>query len=366
MATPSPRNSIRIARGLYADLLASISDLGLGELCYATDHDKFYTPNGAGGLLEVGKGTAIATIGQIGDVDVAGATSGQVLQYDGTEWVAAAAGGGNVDSVNGQVGVVVLDATDVGAVAPGDNVSDLANDAGYITSAQAPVQPGDIPTVGAGVITLESYGEGAGADSTFQMNQILNQTITLPQIRYTDLSDLPAAASSVTTSDTAPSNPSDGDLWYRSTDGRTYVYYDDGSSAQWVDASPAGVPASVLEASDIGTTVQAYDADNVVADVAPTFTATVQTTERTITAGAFDLATGNHWTCGAITVPAPANAASGTSGLIRITAGPITWNTVFKFPGGAAPAIGSFPAVIPFYVQDSSNILMGNVSEGIA
>ena len=137
------------------------------------------------------------------------------------------------------------------------------------------------------------------------------------------------------------------------------------------DGSTAGGYAllkasDAVQTSDIGTTVQAYDADNVVADVAPTFTATVQTTERTITAGAFDLATGNHWTCGAITVPAPTNATAGTSGLIRITAGPVVWNAVFKFPGGNAPTIASFPAVIPFYVQDSSNILMGNVAEGIA
>ena len=99
--------------------------------------------------------------------------------------------------------------------------------------------------------------------------------------------------------------------------------------------------------------------------MAPTFTATVQTTERTIT-GTFDLATGNHWTCGAITVPAPTNAVAGTSGLIRITAGPVVWNAVFKFPGGVAPTIAAFPAIIPFYVQGTSNILMGNVAEGIA
>jgi hypothetical protein len=45
---------------------------------------------------------------------------------------------------------------------------------------------------------------------------------------------------SVTTSDTAPSTPADGDLWYNSANGRIYVYYDDGDSAQWVDASPQG------------------------------------------------------------------------------------------------------------------------------
>lgn len=112
--------------------------------------------------------------------------------------------------------------------------------------------------------------------------------------------------------------------------------------------------------------IPVVDPDTVVTDSVPTFTATVQTTERTITAGAFDLSTGNHWTCGAITVPAPTNAVAGTSGLIRITAGPVVWNAVFKFPGGSAPTVSDFPALVPFYVQDSSNILMGNVAEGIA
>jgi hypothetical protein len=45
---------------------------------------------------------------------------------------------------------------------------------------------------------------------------------------------------SVTTSDTAPSTPSDGDLWYDSVGGRLYVYYDDGNTSQWVDAAPQG------------------------------------------------------------------------------------------------------------------------------
>ena len=45
---------------------------------------------------------------------------------------------------------------------------------------------------------------------------------------------------SVTSSDVAPSSPADGDLWYNSSDGRTYVYYNDGDSSQWVDMSPQG------------------------------------------------------------------------------------------------------------------------------
>ena len=37
-----------------------------------------------------------------------------------------------------------------------------------------------------------------------------------------------------------PLNPSDGNLWYNADDGRLYVYYNDGNSSQWVDASPDG------------------------------------------------------------------------------------------------------------------------------
>lgn len=124
--------------------------------------------------------------------------------------------------------------------------------------------------------------------------------------------------------------------------------------------------ATGLTSSDVGVTVQGYDVDTVKQDVLPTFTVATRTTERTITAGAFDLSTGNLWTCGAITVPNPTNAASGQTGAIRITAGPTAWDTNFKFPGGTAPTIATFPAIIPFYVQDATTILMGNVVEGIA
>jgi hypothetical protein len=45
---------------------------------------------------------------------------------------------------------------------------------------------------------------------------------------------------SVTISDTAPipGESEDGDLWWDSSDGRLYIYYEDANSTQWVDASP--------------------------------------------------------------------------------------------------------------------------------
>ena len=41
---------------------------------------------------------------------------------------------------------------------------------------------------------------------------------------------------SVTVSDNAPSSPSAGDLWWESDTGRLKIYYNDGTSSQWVDA----------------------------------------------------------------------------------------------------------------------------------
>jgi len=37
------------------------------------------------------------------------------------------------------------------------------------------------------------------------------------------------------TSSTAPTNPQNGDIWYDTDDGTTYVYYNDGTSAQWTE-----------------------------------------------------------------------------------------------------------------------------------
>ena len=91
----------------------------------------------------------------------------------------------------------------------------------------------------------------------------------------------------------------------------------------------------------------------------------VSSTERVITASAFDLSTGNFWVCSNIAVPNPTNAVAGTGGLIRVSAAPSSFGSNFKFPGGSYTAPTAFPAIIPFYVQNSTTILMGNWTEGI-
>lgn len=50
---------------------------------------------------------------------------------------------------------------------------------------------------------------------------------------------------SVDIASTAPANPNVGDLWWNDTDGVLYIYYNDGTSSQWVSVSYADVEAAI-------------------------------------------------------------------------------------------------------------------------
>ncbi|HSG52131.1 MAG TPA: hypothetical protein VLA40_08475, partial [Rheinheimera sp.] len=99
-------------------------------------------------------GIVVLALGDINDVNISGVTNGQSLVYNATatEWraVTISGGGGAVDSVNGQTGVVVLDADDVGAYSN-------TNPSSFINVAQAPVQSVNGST-GIVVITANSIG----------------------------------------------------------------------------------------------------------------------------------------------------------------------------------------------------------------
>ena len=59
-----------------------------------------------------------------------------------------------------------------------------------------------------------------------------------------------SGGASVTASDTAPTTPSAGDLWFKSDTGALYVYYTDADSSQWVGISgPAGADGASASVS---------------------------------------------------------------------------------------------------------------------
>ena len=49
-----------------------------------------------------------------------------------------------------------------------------------------------------------------------------------------------ASATSIPMSDNPPTSPAQGDLWFDSSVAKTYIYYNDGSSNQWVQLNPSG------------------------------------------------------------------------------------------------------------------------------
>jgi len=50
-----------------------------------------------------------------------------------------------------------------------------------------------------------------------------------------------SGGSQVSVGTESPASPSSGNLWYNTNLGRTFIYYNDGDSSQWVDAAPFNI-----------------------------------------------------------------------------------------------------------------------------
>ena len=61
----------------------------------------------------------------------------------------------------------------------------------------------------------------------------------------------------VAVSDTAPTTPTDGDMWFDSSDLKLYIRYNDGATSQWIIAAPAG-PAGADGAAGAAGSVTSY------------------------------------------------------------------------------------------------------------
>ena len=115
------------------------------------------------------------TLANLTDVSTPGVQNGYILKYNGSSWE---------------------------STAPVANIQDLSNV----------------------VITSPISGQVLKYNGTNWIND-------------TDISGSGGGSSSVTVSDTPPSNPSGGDLWYKADEGQLKVWYQDGTSNQWVDTS---------------------------------------------------------------------------------------------------------------------------------
>jgi hypothetical protein len=105
------------------------------------------------------------------------------------------------------------------------SASDLTNDAGYLTSSSSIDILGDV------IISSPSNGDVLSYNGSDWVNSPASIT------------------AKAAISDAAPSNPSPGDMWWKSDEGTMKVWYDDGNTSQWVDASPVGDPFENVYAS---------------------------------------------------------------------------------------------------------------------
>ena len=239
----------------------------------------------SGSVLRTLDGTNVVSGSVLRTLDGTGVVSGSVLRtLDGT------------DVVSGSV-VRTLDGTNVfsGSLLPGSNIT-ITSGSGNITisssggggstpsgtisgSAQITAfgftsgSHTDIPsgTISSSAQVLSSLPSGVISGSTqitdgsgivsgsvlrtldgtsvFSGSLVGGTNVTINQVgdNFIISSSASGGGASVTVSDSAPSSPSEGDLWWKSNDGNLYVYYD----SYWVISTDvtAGLPVGVISGS---------------------------------------------------------------------------------------------------------------------
>ena len=156
----------------------------------------------------------------------------------------------------------------------------------------------------------------------------------------------------------------EGEICYATDQDKLYVK--EGSSLVSTQADLTGY----AQDSDIGSTIQAFDADTAKTDVAQTFSAAQRGTITTLTDGATvtpDFAASNNYTLtlgGNRTIANPTNLTAGQSGsifLVQDGTGSRTaaWGSYWDFAGGTAPTLTTTASAvdrIDYVVRSSISI----------
>ena len=85
---------------------------------------------------------------------------------------------------------------------------------------------------GSGSIVQIASGSLQGLDDVSNTSPTSNQVLAWNGSLWTPTT---ASGATVTASETAPSSPVNGDTWINTTSGREFLYYNDGTSSQWVE-----------------------------------------------------------------------------------------------------------------------------------
>lgn len=216
---------IKIKRSAVAGKVPTTTSLELGELAINTYDGKVFIQQDQSAVgvastvitinpWSVGVGSdaynTYFTAGSVGigttlpkaALNVVGVVSATSFVGDGSQLTGISAGGGS-QWITNSAGIHTLGNVGVGTTNP----------TAVVTSANTGV-------LAAGIVTAyKFYGDGSGITGI-------------------------SAVARVTVQSGAPSSPTAGDLWYHTTLGRLFVYFNDGDSSQWVDAAPFNLEQS--------------------------------------------------------------------------------------------------------------------------
>ena len=154
-----------------------------------------------------GKPTIPNNLSDLANVAGTAPNNNEVLKWNGSNWAPAvdATGAANTDTTYSQA-----------SVASGSNVN----------------------------LRLTAGGSGSGNDDIL-ITAGNNITISSVTDGGFTIASTASGGASVTTDDSAPGSPNDGDLWWKSDEGRLKIYYQDTDSSQWVDAFPVQTPTTL-------------------------------------------------------------------------------------------------------------------------
>jgi len=281
-ATPNlDQNKIFLGNASNQSVSTALSSIALSsfndDLSYLSSGDNVSLLTNDAGYLT---GITGESLGDLSDVTVTTPSNGQVLSYNGTNWVNSASSAGSLSGlsdtsigtpVNGEVlkynGTAWVDAqlayselsgtptnvstftNDANYVASGDNVSTLTNDAGYLTG-----------------ITGESIGDLSDVTITGAVNgEVLKYNGTAwvdASVDYTEVTNTPTNVSTFTNDSgylTGITGESLGDLSdvtvTSAANGEVLKY----NGTAWVnDTVSASAPDVVTDSSGTDTTISTY------------------------------------------------------------------------------------------------------------
>ena len=222
-------------------------------------------------------GSYSSTLAGLTDVDTSGAINGSHLYYDGTEWkpsgmvstffnvlVTVVVAGGNKYALDGstqQIASIIKSGT---YRFDQSDSSNSGHPLKFSTYSNGTHGGGNEYTSG---VTYVGTPGSTGAYTQIILEQDTPATLYYYCQYHSGMGSSVivgptsgggggGGGASMSVTETPPASPSNGDLWFDSSNLKTYVYYNDGSSAQWVLTNPAAsnTVTTLSDLTDVAST----------------------------------------------------------------------------------------------------------------